>query len=158
MSPKLYLTDTFTIGGEAMYKFTKEWLLWDSDTEQLSTFETDRYEADFRLDWYPSTRQEVRLKFQWIAIDAESITGFELGSNGEINPSTTEVSDFAISDTALQLRYRYQLAPLSDIFLVYSRGGYFSSDESDHEPINLFTDSLGDKSAETVIAKVRYRF
>jgi hypothetical protein len=73
-------------------------------------------------------------------------------------PSAIPVSDFDFSDTPLQVRYRYELAPLSDIFLVYTRGGFDESDESGRDPLELFSDAWDNVTTERIIAKIRYRF
>jgi len=156
--PQLYLSETLTLGGELSYKNLQEWLIWDFDTEQLAGFKTERLNADIRLDWYPSPRQEVRLKFQWVGIDAEQVESYQLNSNGSLQLSSRAASDFSLSDTALQVRYRYQLAPLSDIFLVYSRGGYFASDDGDEGARTLLHEGWDGVQVESIIAKIRYRF
>ena len=156
--PELYLTETLTLGGRVGFKKYREWLLWDSEVSQLAGYETDRYSGDIRLDWYPSNRQEVRLKFQWIGLDAEVINSYQLDNSGDLQTSGTESSSFSISDTAFQIRYRYQLAPLSDIFLVYSRGGFFGSDSGDKGPRTLFNEGWSGVQVESLIAKIRYRF
>ena len=156
--PELYLTETLTLGGRVGFKKYREWLLWDSEVSQLAGYETDRYSGDIRLDWYPSNRQEVRVKFQWIGLDAEVINSYQLDNSGDLQTSGTESSSFSISDTAFQIRYRYQLAPLSDIFLVYSRGGFFGSDSGDKGPGTLFNEGWSGVQVESLIAKIRYRF
>jgi len=156
--PELYLTETLTLGGRVGFKKYREWLLWDSEVSQLAGYETDRYSGDIRLDWYPSNRQEVRLKFQWIGLDAEVINSYQLDNSGDLQTSGTESSSFSISDTAFQIRYSYQLAPLSDIFLVYSRGGFFGSDSGDKGPGTLFNEGWSGVQVESLIAKIRYRF
>ena len=156
--PELYLTETLTLGGRVGFKKYREWLLWDSEVSQLAGYETDRYSGDIRLDWYPSNRQEVRLKFQWIGLDAEVINSYQLDNSGDLQTSGTESSSFSISDTAFQIRYRYQLAPLSDIFLVYSRGGFFGSDSGDKGPGTLLNEGWSGVQVESLIAKIRYRF
>ena len=156
--PQLYLTETLTLGGRVGFKKYREWLLWDSEVSQLAGYETDRYSGDIRLDWYPSNRQEVRLKFQWIGMDAEVINSYQLDNSGGLQVSGTESSNFSISDTAFQIRYRYQLAPLSDIFVVYSRGGFFGSDSGTEGPDMLFNEGWKGVQVESIIAKVRYRF
>jgi hypothetical protein len=125
---------------------------------QLAGYETDRYSADFRVDWYPSTRQEVRLKFQWIGIDAEVQNSYFLNDKGRLEISDIDSSSFSLSDTAFQLRYRYQLAPLSDVFLVYSRGGFYGTQTGDEGPGNLFDSGWRGVNVESLIFKVRYRF
>ena len=156
--PEFYVTEFLTLSGSAEYKHFNEWLIWDFDTEQLASFESQHLIKDLRLDWYPSTKQEVRLKFQWVSVTADALSGHQLSGSGRISPSTTPVSDFSFSDTALQIRYRYQLAPLSDIFLVYSRGGYYDDESSDRSPASLLDEGWDNKIAESFIAKVRYRF
>lgn len=158
ISPKFFLTETLTLGGRVAYKYYPEWLIWDSQQQQLATFEANSYSADFKLDWYPSARQEVRVKFQWVGVDAEVIQGYQLDSGGGLLPSPISSDSFSFGDTALQLRYRYQLAPLSDIFIVYSRGGYFDSDSGDEGVRDLFDYGWRETQVESIIAKVRYRF
>ena len=157
-SAQLYLSETVTLGGDLSYKNLQEWLIWDFDTAQLAGFDADRFNADLRFDWYPSARQEVRLKFQWVGIDAEQVDSYQLNGDGSLALSASSASDFSLSDTALQLRYRYQLAPLSNIFLVYSRGGYFSSDNGDEDPGTLISEGWDGVQVESIIAKIRYRF
>ena len=156
--PQVYLSELFTISAEVSYQYYREWLLWDFDIEQLASYQAHSYFADVRLDWYPSTRQEVRLKFQWVGIKAAAIDGYQLDHRGDLVSSATPSSDFSLSDTALQIRYRYQLAPLSDIFLVYSRGGFFGSEDTDKGAWDLLQKGWQDTAVESIIAKVRYRF
>jgi hypothetical protein len=156
--PKIYLTETVTLGAGFSYKYYQEWLIWDFSTEQLAVYEANSYYAGFRFDWYPSNRQEVRLKFQWVGIDAQVIDGYQLDSAGRLLSSNTPSSDFSVSDTAFQIRYRYQLAPLSDIFLVYSRGGYYGSDDGEEGPRTLFDEGWSGVQVESLIAKIRYCF
>ena len=158
ISPQLYLNETLTLGGRLSYKYYSEWLLWDLQQQQLATYQTNSFSADFNLDWYPSARQEVRLKFQWAGIDAQVINGYQLNTQGDLIQSPVPSSSFSYSDIALQLRYRYQLATLSDIFIVYSRGGYFDSDSGDEGARDLFDYGWRETQVESIIAKVRYRF
>ena len=39
-------------------------------------------------------------------------------------PSDEPVDDFNVSNLGLQIRYRYELAPLSYLYVVYGRGGF----------------------------------
>ena len=40
------------------------------------------------------------------------------------SPSEEPVDDFSVSNLGFQIRYRYELAPLSYLYIVYGRGGY----------------------------------
>jgi hypothetical protein len=157
-NPQWYLADRVTLSGEASYTLIDEWLLWDFNTQQLATYEADVYDLNLRLDWYPNTRQEVRIKFQWIGAQADAIAGQTIGADGRITPSGAPVDDFSLSDTAVQVRYRYQLAPLSDIFLVYERGGFWSEGENEVSPGKLLSNAWDNVTRQRVLAKIRYRF
>lgn len=156
--PTYYVTDTLSIGVNLSYTWFDEWLLWDFRSEQLATYESDLVETAINIDWYPDSRQEIRVKFQWTAVKSEAEQGYSLGSNGSLIASATPVDDFSASDTALQIRYRYQLAPLSDIYLVYTRGGMFRDDENAAGIGDMWNDAWDNKNAERILAKIRYRF
>jgi hypothetical protein len=156
--PRFYLSEKLTLGFELTYKDYRQWLIWDSEVSQLATYTADSYYTDVRLDWYPSSKQEIRLKFQWVGIDATVLGSHLLDSTGSLVDSDVASSNFSVSDTAFQLRYRYQLAPLSDIFLVYSRGGFFASDDGNEGPGALFDEGWRGVAVESFIAKIRYRF
>ena len=61
-----------------------------------------------------------------------------------------------------QIRYRYKLAELSDIYAVYSRGGYAEAvDESgmNHPGLNdTLVDAFSLRDADQVMVKLAYRF
>jgi hypothetical protein len=156
--PVYYLTDTFNVSADLSYIWYDEWLLWDFRTEQLATYESTVVETSVNLDWYPDSKQEVRVKFQWVAVQSDAEQGYQLNSNGSLAESNIPVDDFSVSDTALQIRYRYRLAPLSDIYLVYTRGGFFSDDEDSQGLGDLWSNGWDDKTAEVILAKIRYRF
>ena len=57
-------------------------------------------------------------------------------------PTPADVSDFSLSNLGFQVRYRYELAPLSDLYVVYSRGGLDEDDQS-----RSLSDLLGDATS-----------
>jgi hypothetical protein len=64
--------------------------------------------------------------------------------------------NFVISRLTFQARYRWQIAPLSDLFLVYTRGSNLPRDE--FMPFqNLFEQSWNDRIVDTIAFKLRYR-
>ena len=61
-----------------------------------------------------------------------------------------------------QLRYRWEIAPLTDFFLVYNRGNSFrnalESTADEIELNDLLSDSFNEPVIDTFVAKLRYRF
>ena len=68
---------------------------------------------------------------------------------------TAGSDDFNISSMNFQIRYRWQIAPLSDVFLVYTKNGY--DDTTDASFGQLFQNAWDDPLGEQVVLKVRYR-
>ena len=64
------------------------------------------------------------MRFQWVSVTGDNGQVLALGSDGELRSSAIAADNFARSTTRFQIRYRYELAPLSNIYLVYSRGGF----------------------------------
>ena len=65
--------------------------------------------------------------------------------------------DFALSRLTSQLRYRWEIGPLSDLFIVYTRGSNLPGrvDDSFDE---LFDDALREPVIDVFLMKLRYRF
>ena len=80
-----------------------------------------------------------------------------LGSDGELHSSAIADDNFARSNTRFQIRYRYELAPLSNIYWVYSRGGFSSASLGD-DSWQLFSQGWRNRTDESLEAKIRYRF
>ena len=156
--PTWYVAEKVTLSAELSYTWFDEWLLWDFTTEQLATFETDLYEVNLEMDWYPDSRQEVRVKFQWAGVKSDSLQAYNLAGNGDLIESSRPVSDFSVSDTALQIRYRYRIAPLSDFYLTYTRGGVFGENQNREGAWDLVDKAWNNVTEEAILAKLRYRF
>ena len=68
----------------------------------------------------------------------------------------TEADDFVISRLTFQARYRWEIAPLSDLFIVYTRGANLPRDSLFEFP-DLFERSWNDPVVSQVAVKLRYR-
>ena len=108
-----------------------------------------------------STRHQIRLDFQSRMIQAKayeyltleeraqqvSSVGFEI--NGESD-------DFSISRATLQLRYRWNIAPLSDLFVVYTRTGSIDS-TIQNSVIQTLRETVKQRDTENIAIKFRWR-
>ena len=66
--------------------------------------------------------------------------------------------DFVIDRMTLQLRYRWQIAPLSDLFVVYTRGSNVEDLSVDEDFGELFRNALDQPVIDYFVIKLRYRF
>ena len=56
-----------------------------------------------------------------------------------------------------QLRYRWEIAPLTDLYLVYNLGNTLPED-AEGGFSDLFRDSFSDPIVQNFVVKLRYRF
>ena len=93
------------------------------------------------------------------ALDARLRQAWEVGPGGQpiAVPTPADVSDFSLSNLGFQVRYRYELAPLSDLYVVYSRGGLDEENQS-RSLADLLGDATSLRDAEQILVKLSYRF
>jgi hypothetical protein len=109
------------------------------------------------VDWSIGQRQELRVKLQAIGLDAQLAEAIEVQPDGRAVVVADPVSDFSLRNLGFQVRYRYILAPLSDLYVVYGRGGYVF-DEFSVGPREQLVDSFSLRDSEQLLVKLSYRF
>jgi len=143
------------------YETQESWLLWQGGTN-FSTFETREWYPRLQFDAFFTAKQQLQLELNWVGIKAEEAQRYALIKNGDfltrIKPETeNQANNFAISEVVLQLRYRWQIAPLSDLFIVYNRGGRFPDPNPENDFGTLFSNTFAEPQNEAFIVKLRYR-
>lgn len=134
------------------------WLLHQEDRE-FATFSGNRWQPDLAIDFYPTAKQQLRLVLQWVGIEAIEDRFYTLQSNpGRLIEGAKPVgpgNDFSISTLNFQVRYRWQIAPLSDLFIVYTKGDSRRIGRDSFS--NVFQASWRDPLADQLVIKLRYR-
>ncbi len=72
-------------------------------------------------------------------------------------PRTLPDHDFTVNILTTQLRYRWEIAPLTDLYLVYNLGNSLLR-SGDSNFSDLFSDAFKDPIVENFVVKLRYRF
>ena len=113
------------------------------------------------MDIFLSAKQQFRITAQWAGIKAREDERWRVppgdGSLESVlvNPSDQR-RDFTISRLTFQARYRWELAPLSDLFVVYTRGSNVAS-MPDAGFGDLLHDSWTERLVDVFVVKLRYR-
>ena len=99
---------------------------------------------------------------QWAGIRAEEEDIYTIPANdGELIRTMRSPLDngrnFTVSRLTAQLRYRWEIGPLSDLFVVYTRGSNLP-DQIDETFSDLFLDALDEPIVDIFVVKLRYRF
>lgn len=156
-NPRWFLTDNFSVGVELDHYVSPNWLVWRQGN-QLAVYRRNELDTLLKIDWYPAPRQDLRLKLQWIGIGARSQRSYAIDTGHELQPIPLQAADFSVGTLALQVRYHYEFAPLSELFIVYSRGGDGSLDDRADGLASEFQRSISRRTADQLFAKIRYRF
>ena len=114
------------------------------------------------MDYFITSKQQLSLKLQWVGINADESEYWTVPDvAGRLLPRTKKdldpKDDFTVSQMTVQLRYRWEIAPLSDLFIVYTRGANLPS-QGDQDFDYLFRDALNEPIIDVLTMKLRYRF
>jgi len=151
-----YPTEKLTLRLDVLPQYSSDWLVWQQGN-LFGSFRAERLDYDFRLDWIPAPRHELRVKWQWIGIDAELRRAYRTDMAGNLRPTSDRVAPFTVNNLGLQIRYRYEIGPMSELFLVYARGGYNFLDDDERRVGELFRHMTDVRDADQFLIKLRYK-
>lgn len=154
--PRYFVSDALSLYLAPRYVATPDWLVWQHDN-LVGRFRRRQVQLDAGLDWHIDARQELRLKLQAIGLDARRRDAWRVQGDGRALASDDAVADFALRNLGMQLRYRYELAPLSHLYVVYGRGGYALADHA-RDPADLLGEAFALRDDEQLLVKFNYRF
>lgn len=138
--------------------WSRDWLIWQEEN-LLASFHRTQAIVGGDLNWFPAQNQELRVKLQWLGIDAWDATPFRIAPSGDLVESADVVPDFQVNNFGLQIRYRWTFATQSDFYVVYGRGGIaFEDDPAEQGMGDLFSSAFDLRDSDQLIVKARYRF
>jgi hypothetical protein len=149
-------TEKLTLRLDLLPYYFDDWLLWERDN-LFGSYRGKRMDYDLRVDWIPAPRHELRVKWQWIGIDAEPRTAYRTDAAGNLLVVAEPIEPFTVNNLGLQIRYRYEIGPLSELFLVYARGGFDLLREDERSVGDLFGHMSDVRDADQFMIKMRYR-
>ncbi|MBW8369334.1 MAG: hypothetical protein K0M70_15960 [Arenimonas sp.] len=158
LQPTLHLSDSLLVQAGVGVQHNPDWLLWRG-ADRLASYRADQLRLSGSLQWQIGSRQELRVKLETIALDASLRQAWVVGAGGEpVGVATpTGTSDFSLANLGFQVRYRYELAPLSDLYVVYGRGG-LDNEDSNRSLADLLGDASSLDDSQQILVKLSYRF
>jgi hypothetical protein len=157
-------SDRMNVELNVRYDERDDWLLHQSG-DLFATFQARQWQPRLSADYFISARQQFRVSLQWVGIKAREHDFYRIpqrpGSLIEVDkpvgPGFRPSYDFSVSQFSFQARYRWEIAPLSDIFLVYTRQADRSALLGDDSFENLFSAAWRQPLQNVFVAKIRYR-
>jgi hypothetical protein len=156
VEPTYFISDEFNVYIGLFASRTPDWLVWEEDN-LIGSFDGREEHFDAGFNWIVSGRQELRMKLQAIGVTAKLRQGYRIDTNGNAIATDEPIDDFSVRNLGFQIRYRYELAPLSYLYVVYGRGGYEEDIAVDSTGRQL-RDSFSLRDDEQLLVKVSYRF
>jgi len=153
----LFPNENIKIRSEFRVKKEKEWLNW-IDGNHLAAYDLNQRILSLNLNWFKGTKHEIRLKSQFIALEAKNPVSLETNSNGVLFGSEKLVNPFSNGITSFQVRYRYEIAPLSNVYIVYTKGGNVYEEDDERSFSDIFRDPWENPENEIFSIKVRLKF
>lgn len=157
-------SDRFSVNLEVEHLDRDGWLLHQAD-DLFATFDARQWKPKLSMDYFIGPRQQLRLAFQWVGIRAREdefqripeTPGNLIPIDKPTGPGFRPSYDFSVSQYSFQARYRWEIAPLSDIFLVYTRQADLSAALGDDDFGALFNNAWDEPLQDVLVFKVRYR-
>ncbi|NII09595.1 hypothetical protein HBF24_02735 [Oleiagrimonas sp. C23AA] len=154
--PTYFFSDALSLATGLTYQYQPGWLVWQHDN-LVGAFDGHSLTLDTQLNWNMSARQELRVRLQALGLDARLRQAYRVSPSRKAVPTNDAVNDFSVRNLGFQIRYRYILAPLSDLYVVYSRGGYQMQSLYDSADARL-RQSFSLRDTEQFLVKLSYRF
>jgi|TARA_B100001971_G_scaffold193403_1_gene198437 hypothetical protein len=143
------------------YQDRDGWLLHQGGAN-FTTFKAEQWQPAVNLDYFISAQQRFRLSLQWFGIKAREKEFYLIPDRpGDLIASPKPpgpTDDFAFSQLSFQMRYRWEIAPLSDLFIVYTRTADQGRALGNASFSDLFTDAYDTPLGNLLVFKIRYRF
>ena len=142
-----------------VYYYTGDRWLLHQEERNFTTFHSSEIGTTLSLDYFPGARHQFRIALQWVGVKAEEnefyLVPEEPGDLVRTVKPPGPTDDFRVSVLNFQARYRWQIAPLSDLFVVYTRN-------ASEEPTmggfrDLFGEAWNNPSGDQLTVKLRYR-
>ena len=140
---------------------TLGWVLHHEDRE-MAEFDTTQFNQSLKFSYYPNSQHQFSAVFRWNLVRAQEMNRFRVPDRAGdlikfVPPQGADPLDFSATHMTVQIRYRWEIAPLTDLFVVYSR---VSSERFDGRP------DIGDVAQQVwdnplyadLLVKFRYRF
>lgn len=157
-------SDRFGVRLNVTYRNRDGWLLHQAD-DLFATFDAEQWEPKLTVDYFLSARQQLRLGVQWVGIKAREDRFFNIPAEpGDLIPTAKpsgpgfrDSYDFSVSQYSFQARYRWEYAPLSDVFLVYTRQSDLGAALGDESFRDLFSNAWDQPLQDFLVFKIRHR-
>jgi hypothetical protein len=171
-TPSLQIEQWMNLELEIEYQRFDNGLIWLGDEDEingdgegddsqnlLGSFALEELSIAFNVSARMGNRHELRVKMESATLHANANQVYGVAKDGLIFVSNQEeLESFSESEFAVQVRYRYEIGPLSEFYLVYSRGAEQEIEGLPKSRRHLLSNTIKMADTETIIMKLKYHF
>jgi len=150
-------TDRLTIDNNVRWRASPDWLTW-SGGNLFARYQRHQFISTVNVNWIPSSKHELRLKLQSNIVNARNARAVRLSPTGDPYAVAEQIAPLQVRSFGVQLRFRYEFAPLRELYVVYARGGVEREDDNPRNSIELFQDSFLLRKSDQFLVKMRWGF
>lgn len=163
VEPTYHINDATSLGFGLELRHNPDWLLWRADAgsvQRLGTFRSNLALLNLGATWLIDSKQELRVRLEALGLDAQALRSYALAADGTPVDIGRQHADFGLRNLGFQVRYRYELAPLSYLYVAYVRGGGVFDQRvgGDFSYADQFRDAFDLRDSEQLLVKLSYRF
>ncbi len=149
--------DNLKINLQYRIRKENEWLIWTEDNK-FGLYDSEQDTVSIGLNWFSGNKHEIRLKSQFVALQADNPQSLISDSGGYLYSSDDTIKPFTQGVVSFQVRYKYEIAPLSYLYLVYSKGGTSYDEDEDYSKSDIFNQPWNNPSDEVYSIKFRLKY
>ena len=149
--------DNLKINLQYRIRKENEWLIWTEDNK-FGLYDSEQDTVSIGLNWFSGNKHEIRLKSQFVALQADNPQSLISDSGGYLYDSDDLIKPFTQGVVSFQVRYKFEIAPLSYLYLVYSKGGANYDEDEDYSKSEIFNQPWNNPSDEVYSIKFRLKY
>ena len=149
--------DNLKINLQYRVRKENEWLIWTEDNK-FGLYDSEQDTVSIGLNWFSGNKHEIRLKSQFVALQADNPQSLISDNGGYLYDSDDLIKPFTQGVVSFQVRYKYEIAPLSYLYLVYSKGGTSYDEDEDYSKSEIFNQPWKNPSDEVYSIKFRLKY
>lgn len=149
--------DNLKINLQYRVRKENEWLIWSEDNK-FGLYDSQQDTVSVGLNWFSGNKHEVRLKSQFVALQADNPRSLVSDKQGYLYDSNESLKPFTQGVVSFQIRYKYEIASLSYIYLVYSKGGSNFEEDENYSKSEIFNQPWNNPSDEVYSIKFRLKY
>ncbi len=149
--------DNLKINLQYRIRKENEWLIWTEDNK-FGLYDSEQDTVSIGLNWFSGNKHEIRLKSQFVALQADNPQSLISDNGGYLYESDDLVKPFTQGVVSFQVRYKYEIAPLSYLYLVYSKGGTNYDEDEKFSKSEIFNQPWNNPSDEVYSIKFRLKY